>query len=89
MTIRIGRLVILGGLAVFAAFGPALTSTAERVDAKCLAVFGSRDNGICLDGPSAPAPDAPSFGLGPTDGNGLGVSSSPLFPGQTIQMPLG
>jgi hypothetical protein len=90
MPMRMGRLVILGGLvAVIAALGPVLGSAPDRVDAKCLAVFGSRNDGICLDGPSAPAPDSPSFGVGPTDGGGAGISSSPLFPGQTIQTPLG
>jgi hypothetical protein len=89
ITIRMGRLLILGGLVAVIALGPVLGSAPDRVDAKSLAVFGSRNDGICLDGPSAPAPDSPSFGVGRTDGGGAGISSSPLFPGQTIQMPLG
>jgi hypothetical protein len=85
---RVGRLVILGGLAIAAAVFPATVGGPDRTDAQCLATFGSRNDGICLDGPSAPAPDSPSFGVGPTDGNGTGISTSPLFPGQTIQLPV-
>jgi hypothetical protein len=85
---RAGRLVILGGLAIAAAVGLTLGGGPDSVDAGCLATFGSRNDGICLDGPSAPAPDFPSFGVGPTDGGGPGISSSPLLPGQTIEMPL-
>lgn len=80
--------MILGGLAVAAAMGPAMVDAPDRVDAQCLATFGSRNDGVCLDGPSAPQPDFPSFGVGPTDGSGPGISSSPLFPGQTVEMPL-
>jgi hypothetical protein len=92
MTARVGRLVILAGLAIAVAFFPATVGGPDRVDAQCLATFGSRDDGVCLDQPAAPAPGAqssPSFGIGPTDNGGQGISSSPLFPGQTIQMPLG
>jgi hypothetical protein len=92
MIARVGRLVILGGLAIAAAVFPATVGGPDRVDAQCLATFGSRNDGVCLDQPSGPAPggpSSPSFGVGPTDGGGTGISSSPLFPGQTIQMPLG
>ena len=87
MTSRATRLLVLGGLAV-TAVAPALVGGPDRVDAQCLATLGSRNDGICLDGPSAPAPGFPAFGVGPTDGGGPGISSSPLFPGQTIEMPL-
>ena len=87
MASRAARLLVLGGLAV-AAVAPALVGGSDRVDAQCLATFGSRNDGICLDGPSAPGPDFPAFGVGPTDGSGPGISSGPLFPGQTIEMPL-
>lgn len=91
MTARVGRLVILAGLAIAAAVFPATVGGPDRTNAQCLATFGSRNDGICLDQPAGPAPaqNSPAFGVGPTDGGGLGVSSSPLFPGQTIQMPLG
>lgn len=92
MTARVGCLAILVGLAIAAAIFPATVGAPDRVDAQCLATFGSRNDGICLDQPGGPPPaqgGTPSFGVGPTDGGGMGVSSSPLFPGQTIQMPLG
>jgi hypothetical protein len=91
MTARVGRWLILGGLVVAAAVFPATVAGPDSLNAQCLATFGSRNDGVCLDQPAgpAPAPGAPAFGVGPTDGGGLGISSSPLFPGQTIQMPLG
>ena len=88
MTMRVGRVVILSGLAIAAAVGPALASGPDRVDAQCLATFGSLNDGICLDGPSAPAPQFPAFGIGPTDNGGPGFSTSPLLPGQTIDIPV-
>jgi hypothetical protein len=78
------RLVILFAMTVAAVAGPALVGGVDRVDAQCRAVFGSRDDGICLDGPSAPAPEFPSFGLGPTDDGGPGITTGPLLPGQTF-----
>ena len=81
--------MILGGLVVAAAVFPATVGGPDRLDAQCLATFGSRNDGACLDPAAGPAPGAPAFGVGPTDGGGLGISGSPLFPGQTIQMPLG
>ncbi len=81
------RVMMLLALAVAAAVGPALAGDDESVDAQCLATFGSRIDGVCLDGPSTPAPDFPSVGVGPT-GSGPGVSTSPLFPGQTIDIPV-
>jgi hypothetical protein len=91
MTARVARLVILGALGIAAAVVPATVGGPNRADAQCLATFGSRNDGMCLDqpaGPAAGAPSSPSFGVGPTDGGGPGISSSPLFPGQTIEMPL-
>jgi hypothetical protein len=91
MTAGVGRLVIVGGLAITAAVFSATVGGPDRVEAQCLATFGSRNDGVCLDQPAGPAPGAgssPSFGVGPTDGGGAGISSSPLFPGQTIQTPL-
>ncbi|MGB8500875.1 DUF7155 family protein [Mycobacterium sp.] len=88
MTMRVGRVVVLSGLAVAIAVGPALAGGADRVDAQCLATFGSLNDGICLDGPSAPAPGFPSVGVGPTDGGGPGLTTSSLFPGQTIDIPV-
>ena len=60
MTARVVRLLILGGLAIAAAVFPATVGGPDRVDAQCLATFGSRNDGVCLDQPSAPAPGGPS-----------------------------
>jgi hypothetical protein len=78
------RWVILFALLLAAAVGPALDDGLDSVDAQCRAVFGSQSDGICLDGPSAPAPDFPAFGLGPTENGGPGITTGPLLPGQTF-----
>jgi hypothetical protein len=77
--------VILGGLVLVGVIAPALVSGQGNVDAACRAVFGSRYDGICLDGPPGPPTEAPppgfipGFGVGPTD-NGPGITSGPLLP---------
>jgi hypothetical protein len=93
-TMRVRPVVILGGLALVGVIAPALVSGTDHVDATCRAFYGSRNDGICLDGPPGPptqapmGPVIPGFGVGPTD-NGTGVSTGPLFPGQTIDTPAG
>jgi hypothetical protein len=52
---------------------------------KCLAWFGSRDDGICMgysngSGTTIGTPDVGIYG----PGYGLGVTSGPLLPGQTF-----
>jgi hypothetical protein len=91
MAKRLGWVLVLTGIAAAAAVGPALASGPDRVDAQCRATFGSRNDGICLDGPTIPPPDFPFLNLGPTNGAGPGITSGPLFPGQTIggSVPLG
>jgi hypothetical protein len=91
MTKRLGWVLVLTGIAVAVAIGPVLAGGPGSADAQCRATFGSRNDGICLDGPSNPPPDFPFFNLGPTNGGGPGITSGPLFPGQTIggSVPLG
>ena len=36
-----------------------------------------------------PGVGVPPVAIGPTDNGGRGVSTSPLFPGQTFKIPLG
>jgi hypothetical protein len=93
------RALIMGALALAAAGAPALTvlrDSGPTAAAQCLAAFGSLNNGVCLDGPSdnggtgSQQAGSPWVGIGPTaNGNGPGISTSPLFPGQTISAPLG
>jgi hypothetical protein len=73
--------------AVAAVDPPTVSATGD-----CLAWFGSRGDGICLgystgNGISAGTPDIGVFG--PGYGNGLGVTSGPLLPGQTFNVPIG
>lgn len=89
------RALALGMFALAAAAAAAFVAlsaseNAPTAVAHCRAAFGSLTNGVCLDEPSAaPAPNGtPAFGVGPT-GEGPGISSSPLFPGQTIGGPIG
>jgi hypothetical protein len=78
----LGALAVAPVLAVIAVAGPEPTASAQ-----CTAVFGSLNDGVCLDDPApAPTPGSPSFNVG---GPGQGITTSPLFPGQTISVPLG
>ena len=88
------RLAAAGALAAalvapaLAVLGTTATATAEG---PCLAWFGSRDNGVCM-GYSSGNPTyigTPNLGFyGPGYGNGLGITSGPLLPGQTITQGL-
>jgi hypothetical protein len=97
------RVAAAGALAAAALVGPALAalsspSTTDSATGRCLAWFGARDEGICL-GYSNGAPTyigTPSVGIwGPGYGNnipgmnGIGVTTGPLLPGQTINIPIG
>jgi hypothetical protein len=83
------RVVIVGGLAVAAVAGPiVIGGSSSDVQAQCRAYLGSRNDGICIDGPDTQAPSLfPPITLGPT-GEGPGISSGNLLPGQTIEMPV-
>lgn len=86
-----GRLAAAGALVAAALAAPAIavlgTSATATADAPCLAWFGSRDDGICM-GYSNGSPTyigTPALGIwGPGYGSGLGITTGPLLPGQTI-----
>jgi len=87
------RITVAGGLAIAAVAVPVVIGLAASepaipaADGNCLAWFGSRDDGICM-GYSNGNPTfigTPALGIwGPGYGNGLGLSTGPLLPGQTI-----
>lgn len=85
------RRAAAGALAAAAVAAPVLvalgTSATANADGPCLAWFGSRDDGICM-GYSNGSPTyigTPNLGIwGPGYGNGLGLTTGPLLPGQTI-----
>ena len=85
--------VVTGAVLAGAAFlAPALAAAPmASATGQCLAWFGSRDDGQCI-GYSNGSPTmigTPQLGAwGPGYGNGLGVSSGPLLPGQTINQGL-
>ena len=91
--IRVRRAAAAGALAAAALAVPVLSALDTPVSdnsatGKCLAWFGSRDDGQCL-GYSNGSPTnigTPNMGVwGPSSsGSGLGVTSGPLLPGQTI-----
>ena len=94
------RIAAAGALAVAALTGPALgalgASATNSATGNCLAWFGSRDDGVCM-GYSNGSPTyigtpqggllGPGYGSGQT--GGVGISSGPLLPGQTINTPIG
>jgi len=80
-----------GALAAAALTAPVVhvlaASTTVTATGKCLAWFGSRDEGTCLaySNGNPTYIGTPDFGIwGPGYGNGLGITSGPLLPGQTI-----
>ena len=89
------RIAAAGALAGAALVVPALavsaTPASTTATGQCLAWFGSRDDGQCI-GYSSGSPTyigTPNLGIwGPGYGNGLGVTSGPLLPGQTINQGL-
>ena len=94
------RVAAAGALAAAALAGPALaalgsTQATDSATGRCLAWYGSRDDGICL-GYSNGSPTyigTPSIGVwGPGYGTGqpgVGITTGPLLPGQTINVPIG
>ena len=90
------RGVVAGGLAFAALTVPAVAAlsapdSTATATGDCLAWFGSRDDGICM-GYSNGTPTyigTPQLGIyGPGYGNGLGITTGPLLPGQTITQGL-
>ena len=84
--LRVRRVIAAAALAA-----PALAAlvapgaTANATTGECLAWFGSRGDGICMgysngSGTTIGTPDLGIYG----PGYGLGVTSGPLLPGQTI-----
>jgi hypothetical protein len=98
---RARRIAAVGALAVAAAAVPALaeltvsTSTTTTATGTCLAWFGSRGEGQCLSySNNNISVGTPQFGVygpdaGSMPGGGIGVTTGPLLPGQTISIPLG
>jgi hypothetical protein len=99
---RARRIAAIGGLVVAAAAVPALAalshssdSTSTTATGTCLAWFGSRGDGQCLsysnNNVSIGTPQLGVYGpdAGSMPGGGIGGSTGPLLPGQTISIPLG
>ncbi|AQT79550.1 hypothetical protein B1R94_10095 [Mycolicibacterium litorale] len=101
-TTRARRIATIGALTVAAAAVPALaalthstTATTSADGGTCLAWFGSRGDGQCLSySNNNVSVGTPQFGVygpdsGSMPGGGIGVSTGPLLPGQTISIPIG
>lgn len=93
---RIRRSITIGAFAAAAVAAPfaAAISTAPAQDAvaapPCLAWFGNKEDGKCLgysngNGATFGSPSV-AFGNG---GTGIGVTTGPLLPGQTINQGIG
>lgn len=98
------RIVAVGALAVAAAAVPALailsasgpSISAAPGSGNCLAWVGSRNDGQCISWSNGTPTyiGTPDFGIyGPEanggTGSGIGITTGPLLPGQTISIPLG
>ena len=88
---RVRRVAVAGALAAAALCASVLAivgasdASISATNGRCLAWFGSRDDGICMgysngSGTTIGTPDIGVYG----PGYGLGVSSGPLLPGQTF-----
>jgi hypothetical protein len=62
----------------------------------CLAWYGNKEDGVCLsysngNGVNLGSPDLGVYGpnSGTMPGGGIGVSTGPLLPGQTWNVPVG
>jgi hypothetical protein len=88
---RVRRAAAAGALAVAALAVPVMATSSDSgaplnsATGECLAWFGSRGDGICMgystgNGINVGTPDVGIYG----PGYGLGVSTGPLLPGQTI-----
>lgn len=96
---RARRIAVVGALAAAAVAVPALTAlsasttqTTDTATGNCLAWFGSRDDGQCLSYSNGQGGSIGTPGIavgGSNTGGGLGVSTGPLMPGQTISIPMG
>lgn len=88
---RAKKVLVAGAFVAAALAGPVVAalghSATPQVSAtgKCLAWFGSRDDGQCMgySNGSGTTIGTPAFGVN-GQGNGLGMSTGPLMPGQTF-----
>ncbi len=92
------RVAVVSGLTLAALSVPVAVAlsgtTTETTSAtgQCLAWFGSREDGQCIgySNGNATSFGTPQLGVyGPGYGGGLGVTTGPLLPGQTINTPIG
>ena len=93
------RIAAVGALAVAAAAVPALAelgasgTQTSSATGNCLAWLGARDTGTCISYSNGQGVNVgtPQFGVGSPNSSspGLGVSTGPMLPGQTITMPIG
>ena len=98
---RARRIAAIGALAVAAAAVPALaaltdsssSTTSATGSGTCLAWVGSRNDGQCISWSNGSRTyiGTPQVGVGGPNSSspGLGVSTGPMLPGQTISIPLG
>jgi hypothetical protein len=96
---RTRRLMVIGAFAAAAVAAPAYADliappAATTTQAQCLAWLGARGSGTCISYSNSSGAGSTGFGSpgasvgGPNSGS-PGLSTGPLFPGQTINVPLG
>lgn len=91
------KIVAVGAFAAAAVAAPvyATLSTPEATtpQAQCLAWLGSRDDGQCISwsnsSSSGVSGGIPPVAWGSPNSGNPGISTGPLLPGQTINVPLG
>jgi hypothetical protein len=97
MNIRTRRLIALGAFVVATAAPVVIATTTTEADLtaqpapKCLAWFGNKEDGKCLSySNGAPVVGGvPPISVGAPGSGNPGLSTGPLLPGQTWNVPIG
>jgi len=95
---RVRRAVVVGALITTAAVAPAYAvlstpESASQATGRCLAWIGARDTGECISysnggGIGQVAGGIPPVSVGSQNSGNPGLSTGPLLPGQTINIPV-
>ena len=88
------QVIAISAFALAAAAAPVIAATTLSTSAPenfqagpaCLAWFGNQEDGKCLSYSNGQTSSigTPDIGIGGSEGNGIGISTGPLLPGQTF-----
>ncbi len=94
---RAWRVIVFGALVLAGAVGPAYSAVsvpdgASEARGRCLAWFGSKNDGECISwsnsGSSGAGAGLPAVSIGGPRSSNPGLSTGPLLPGNSWNIPL-